>query len=110
MLYLRIKRWVDALWGDIVNYKLLFLPIVLPATLIALLAERGSWLWWPFGALSVIWMSFISWRGFRVGMAASKAADLQYDRKGKLNLSEEYWNTESATKALRHRRRRRPKS
>ncbi|MEG3086946.1 hypothetical protein [Sphingomonas sp. PB4P5] len=52
---------------------------------------------------SLIWMSFIAWRGIRIFRVTSIRGDRRYDRHDKHRLSSEYAGTESATKS-KHRR------
>lgn len=52
---------------------------------------------------SLIWLSFVAWRGIRIFRATAMRGDRAYDRFDKHLLSPEYAATESATKARRRR-------
>ena len=104
-VYLLLRRWVDATW--ISNHKLLFLPVVIVWLVMLLAFGDAARTFFALVLLSVItaaWVGFISWRGYRLGRATTTAADRVYDRKTKYSLSKEYWDTESATAALRRKR------
>ena len=59
-----------------------------------------AWVWFA------VWTSFVLWRWWLMMKIAAGKADATYDKKGKFNLSKEYWTTESATSAAKRRRKR----
>lgn len=50
---------------------------------------------------SLIWLSFVAWRGIRIFRATAIRGDRSFDRHDKHLLSSEYAATESATRAKR---------
>ena len=52
---------------------------------------------------SLIWLSFVAWRGIRIFRATASHGDRSFDRHDKHLLSSEYAAAESATKAKRRR-------
>ena len=52
---------------------------------------------------SLIWLSFVAWRGIRILRVTAIRGDRAYDFRDKHLLSSEYAETESATKANRRR-------
>lgn len=52
---------------------------------------------------SLIWLSFVAWRGIRIFRVTSIRGDRRYDRHNKHRLSSEYADTESAIKSKRRR-------
>jgi hypothetical protein len=110
-LLARLRRFVD--W-DFATSGVQFgnaSLLVLGALWLPAIAARGSEDWWiRVGSLmlaaicSLIWMSFVLWRGWRLFRASAFKGDRRYDRETRLELPPEYRDTESATKASRSRR------
>jgi len=103
-LYIRTRKWVDAQWnasGSLHRKLLVTLPFA-PALLTPII---GDWWFWSSIAFALAFNAFAAWRGLRMMRASAIAADRQYDRDGKFQLSNEYHSTESATTASRRRAR-----
>ena len=49
-------------------------------------------------AVAVAWSALVAWRAWRLIRASAAKGDRQYDREGKLTLSAEYQDSQSATK------------
>jgi hypothetical protein len=56
-------------------------------------------------AVTATWVTFVVWRGWSLLKASAQNADRLYDQEGKLKLSAEYRDTESASRAPRRRKR-----
>jgi hypothetical protein len=53
------------------------------------------------GGFAFVWIGFLAWRSLVGLRRASRAADRHYDKTGKLRLSKEYHDCESASEAAR---------
>jgi hypothetical protein len=88
-----------------VNWRLLVLPNFAMILIWALFVPRtflpGVVAFWTLQAL---WTGFTVWRWCVVMKRAAIDADRKYDLVGKFRLAREYRNTESATAALNHKK------
>ena len=57
----------------------------------------------PVAILTVVWVGFVAWRGWRLFQAFANRADDLYDRQSKYDLPPEYAKSESSTRAKRRR-------
>jgi hypothetical protein len=76
-----------------------FPPLILPVIF------SPNWIVWVIVAgVSGGWVLFVAWRTWRMTKATVLKSDREYDQKGKFQLSREYWGSESATAARRHKK------
>ena len=101
-LFSGIRDWVDRSWRGS-NWRGLPLPGMIPFFAAFWFETNVVWaLAWAWFAL---WSGFVAWRWWAYMKNESARADRAYDTSGKLRLSREYWDTESATSAKARKKR-----
>jgi hypothetical protein len=112
--YLAVRRFVDRDVARNSRPPTLFLGFVVPVMLMAPFHGRvpvpaliAGWV--VVGGAGVAWSAFVWWRAWRIMSANAIRSDREFDREGKFKLPPEYWTSESATRAARRKRARKPR-
>ena len=110
-VFLHLRRFVD--WdlsrGPSVGIgNLTILAVIVPWLAVLPLrniVDRTSWAFvlWSTATLSVLWIGFVAWRGWRLFRASALRSDKAFDREERFGLSSDYHESESSTKARRRR-------
>jgi hypothetical protein len=107
-LYSRVRRFVDHDQSTRARPATPFLGI-LPIAGMGIaqshLSGHAALVGWIVAVgIGLLWTAFAWWRGYRLLRTSAVKGDRQYDYKTKFRLPAEYLDTESATKARRHKR------
>jgi len=105
LVYRIFRTWTDALInGGLSSNRLLVLIAFLPFLIALFATPFPSAAWLIAACFSLLWIGFVSWRGWRLMQTNSIKSARDYDRRAKFKLPPEYAASESL---LAHRQRKR---